>query len=148
VIRKCVKIPVEILEKIYQITDIQYVSIYFDQENSEKILTVLETYIKKTRRIFYEILKNRYNDELYGKENFSEKTQNLTALKYRLGKGNNIRVYCKEYIDDQTILITGKSKLHKKVVMISVYDKKSNKIDKKLKNHLETIGGYQYEFEE
>lgn len=55
----------------------------------------------------------------------------------RKGKSKNIRIYCKEFFID-----------NKKVVMIIEYNKKTQKIDKKLKNKLETIGGYNYDFKQ
>ena len=77
--------------------------------------------------------KNHYNSDLYGKEEISEKTKNVTAIKFK-GK-ENIRIGCKEFF-----------RRGKKVVMIVKIIKKVQKNDKKLRNIYETIGGYDYEF--
>jgi hypothetical protein len=148
VVRNCTKIPGDVISKLIQINEIQFVELYIDASNYQEILAVLSSNIDKSRRILYELFQSRYNDDLYGKENFSNETRNLTAFKYKLGKGKNIRIYCKEYLDEQIISISKKSRQFKKVVLISVYYKKSYDLDKKLRQHLTSIASYEYEFEE
>jgi hypothetical protein len=53
----------------------------------------------------------------------------------------NIRIYCKEFFDENHRQST------KKIVAICVLENKTvEKIDKKLKNTLEIIGTYEYDF--
>lgn len=53
----------------------------------------------------------------------------------KFSSSENVRIYCKEFF------IGGK-----KIVMIQKKLKKTNKVNKALKIHLETLGGYEYEF--
>lgn len=46
----------------------EFVELYIDKENKDEILTFFKKKKKKTRRILYEIFSNRYNPDLYGKE--------------------------------------------------------------------------------
>lgn len=107
--------------------------IYVDLVNKEEIEEAIQNNLKKFRRVVYEMHKNHYNSDLYGKEEISEKTKNVTAIKFK-GK-ENIRIGCKEFF-----------RRGKKVVMIVKIIKKVQKNDKKLRNIYETIGGYDYEF--
>jgi hypothetical protein len=58
----------------------------------------------------------------------------VTAMKFK--KGNNERIYCKEFRGGNG----------KRIVMICSVNKKSQKNEKKLKALIETIGGYEYGF--
>jgi hypothetical protein len=107
--------------------------IYVDVINRDDIEETIRGNLKKFRRVVYEMHKNHYNSDLYGKEEVSEKARNVTAIKFK-GK-ENIRIGCKEFFRGG-----------KKVVMIVKIIKKVQKNDKKLKNIYETIGGYDYEF--
>lgn len=147
-IRKCHKIPLEVFKDIVNAADKQYVELYIDDKNFDEILDFLSQYQSKTRSILYILLKGNYINELYGKENFSPDTKDLTALKYRLGKGKNFRIYCKEYFDEKIINMSRNSTQDKKVVLIELHNKKSNEFDKKLRNLLTKIARYEYEFEE
>lgn len=109
------------------------IEIYVDESNYEDILSTLESNKKKFRRILAQIDSGMYNNDLYGKEDISNKAKNVTAIKFK-GK-NNERIYCKEFFLG-----------NKKVVMIIAIKKKTQKVNKELKNLLETIGGYDYEF--
>jgi len=107
--------------------------IFVDAVNKKEIEAVLRKNFKKFRRVVYEINKNHYNSDLYGKEDVSAKAKNVTAIKFK-GK-ENIRIGCKEFFRNG-----------KKVVMIVKIIKKSQKNDKKIKKIYETIGGYDYDF--
>ncbi len=114
------------------IEDNNSVTFYVDNENGEDILKVLTNNKNKKRLliIFDTIMNNKYRDDIYGKENISEKAKNITAMKFI---NENLRIYCKELYKDG-----------KKIIMIITYKKKTQKIDKKLKTIIETIGGYEY----
>ena len=146
--RGCVKIPSEFLKDIIDITVIQSVELYIDEKNATEIVTILDQNRSKLRNILYILLQGKYQSDLYGKENFSTETKDLTALKFKLGKGKNYRIYCKEYFDEKVINLATRSIQNKKVILILPVNKKSNELDKKIRNLLTTIGGYDYEFEE
>ncbi len=110
------------------------VQIYIDDKNQKEIMEFIKrkNNLNKTRRIFYEMLKNRYNNELYRKEKVTSKAFNITAMKYT-SKGK--RIYCKEYI-----------KPDKKIIVImALYNKKE--FDKKTKKFIENLTEYEYGFE-
>jgi len=136
--RECVKYPLD--EFLDENPDLRKnkVEIYIDRENAPAIIEFLRIgkNIKKFRRILVEVLSVRYNDDLYGKEEVSEKAKNMTAMKF--AKKENARIYCKEYIHEENIK-------EKKVVMLSLYYKKEMK-SKRLKALIENLGGYEYEF--
>jgi hypothetical protein len=148
VLRKCYKIPFELFKDIVDITVKQNVELYIDEKNATEILTILGQHQSKLRNILYVLLQGKYQNDLYGKENFSAETKDLTALKFKLGKGKNYRIYSKEYFDEKVINLATKSVQNKKVILIKPVNKKSNELDRKLRNLLTTIGGYDYEFEE
>ncbi len=119
------------------------VEIWIDFANGADILSTLTekdnegNYIRRDRfyLILLEIFNHRYNEGLYAPEFISGKATNITAMKFKKHRGVNIRIYCKEFHENG-----------KKIVMITVADKKSQKIDKKFKNIIESIGEYEYEF--
>lgn len=147
-LRKCLKIPFALFKDIIDITVKQNVELYIDEKNATEILTILKQNQSKFRKILYILLQGKYQNDLYGKENISPETKDLTALKFKLGKGKNYRIYCKEYFDEKVINLSTRSIQNKKVVLILPVNKKSDELDKKLRNLLTTIGGYDYEFEE
>lgn len=136
--RKCTEIPLEPFKNEFGIKNIFNISLYVDEENKTEILGILSENKDRFRRAVYELLQGRYNNELYGKEEVSNKTKNITAFKFKRRRGLNYRIYCKEYIDEFSPNI-------KKVVMIIAHNKKTQKIDKRLKRILETIAKYEYE---
>jgi hypothetical protein len=150
--RKCDIFPlVEVISnspELIQFADTE-ISIYVDSEKAEeynKIIEVVEQNSKKFIRVLYQILSLQYDNDLYGKEKVSENTTDLTAIKLKGGKIDNrkslnIRIYCKEFFDENHKQST------KKIVAICVLENKTvEKIDKKLKNTLEIIGTYEYDF--
>lgn len=139
--RECVKIP---LEKLAAILDVRYnypkckVRIYIDKENAEEIINKLAEYRDKARRVMMYILRCAYENDFYGKEKIDNSTKGLTAIKFK-GR-DNVRIYCKEYYHDE-------HGLNKSIVFIAVYNKKTQKIDKKLKSFLKKISKYEYKIE-
>lgn len=140
--RNCKKYDISSFINIYPQFAKANTTFYIDEEEYSKIIDFLSEKkvisgeyknLKKFYRILYEILNNRYNDDLYSKEEMSAKTKNITAMKFKGRK--NIRLYCKEYS------ISGK-----KVVIVCLYKKKVQENDKKIKNLLESISEYKYEF--
>ena len=111
------------------------IELYIDDAIESEFISYLsnDKFIKKFRRIAHEILSNRYNDDLYGKEEVSNKSKNITAMKF--SNLNNLRIYCKEF-----------SGLGKKIVAIQFIHKKSQHVNKKITSVLENIGGYYYDF--
>ncbi len=135
--RTASEIPLSAFIAEFGIKTIHRVSLYVDEKNKDEIFDIISQNRDRFRRAVYVLLQGNYNNELYGKENISKKTYNLTAIKFKKRKNANYRIYCKEYIDEYSPNI-------KKVVMVSAYNKKSMKISKKLKQHLNTIAEYEY----
>ncbi len=136
--RECIKYPLD--EFLNEFPDLKKnkVEIYIDRENARDIIDFLriEKNTKKFRIVLVEVLSLRYNDDLYRKEEVSEKAKHITAMKF--ARKENARIYCKEYLCEEDVK-------EKKVVMLYLYYKKEMK-SKKLKVLLETLGGYTYEF--
>ena len=137
-LRKCNKISLERFKIEFGIKNIYDISLFVDEKNKEEILNVLNRNSNRFRRIVYELLQGKYNNDLYGKEEVSHKAKNITAFKFKRNRDTNYRIYCKEYIDELSPNI-------KKVVMIRAYNKKTQKIDKKIKLILESIANYKYD---
>jgi len=137
VIRSCKELPIkEYLDEL-GITNSRNISLFVDTECADEIIKFLEKNRKKFLRIFYVILSGFYNEDLYGKEDVGSGTQNIAAMKFKGKNFGNSRIYCKEFF------YRGKQ-----VVMVTMLQKKVQKIkdDKLLKQRLEIIGGYEYEF--
>lgn len=117
------------------------IEVWIDTDNADDILAFILAkkkdggykYKKKLQRILYLVFSNTYAKDLYTKENISDNTKDVTAMKFKGKSADNTRIYCKE------IYRNGK-----KVVMVVKYDK--DEFDKKTKNIIEKIGGYEYEF--
>lgn len=110
------------------------VQVVVDAGFSKELLEILSdaTIRKKFRRILYVVLSNKYDEDLYGREEVSSRAKGVTAMKFK-GK-MNLRIYCKEIFKDG-----------KKVVMVTACLKKTQKVNKSLKTLLESIGGYEYD---
>ncbi|MDD3050578.1 MAG: hypothetical protein PHR06_05470 [Candidatus Cloacimonetes bacterium] len=140
-VRECEKLSVKEILGDYEEFAAEKVELYIDSENKVEIIEFLNQEYKKVRRILFHVFKNQYNRDLYGKEEFSGKTLNITAMKFKGSasgsrKGNE-RIYCREYFVPQK---TG----FKKVVLIALYAKRET--DKKTKTFVEKLGGYDYGF--
>ncbi|MFD3002622.1 hypothetical protein ACFS7Z_19785 [Pontibacter toksunensis] len=132
--RNCVKYPVDkFIEEFPQFKDAG-VTVYLDTKNLKELAPVIQKNADKFRRILHVIFSFQYNNALYRKEGHTNKTRNVTAMKF-LG-GANERIYCKEFFDGE-----------KKIVMITALAKKVQKNDKSIRNLIERIGDYEYEFE-
>jgi hypothetical protein len=117
------------------------VELRIDEKNAEEILPFLLEKdkngkflrLKKFARILREVAIGNYNDDLYGKE--PPVGKNVTAMKFK-GK-LNFRIACKDIFCED-----------KKVIMVTLFHKKSTKGKKISKKDLaiyEAIGGYEYE---
>lgn len=115
--------------------DIYAVEIYMDSLNRREITPIIREKNDKFKLILIEILKGRYNESLYKKEDDC-----ITAM--RLGGGlHNSRIYCKEH---QGNLIS-----KKKVVMAKgLLHKSTQKNDKNILAIIESIKKYEYEFKQ
>lgn len=131
--RKCLKFNTDDFIKSFPEFENTNIELYLDTENAIEILDYLETRKKKFKMILYHIFSQKNDEDFYGKEDVSEKAKFITAMKF--SSSENVRIYCKEFF------IGGK-----KIVMIQKKLKKTNKVNKALKIHLETLGGYEYEF--
>lgn len=110
--------------------DIYSIELFMDEENKWEIIPIIVDDPNRFKLIVLEILKGRYNDTLYRKEE-----GNVTAMKF-MHKGNNSRIYCLE--------ITEKNS-PKKIVMARGFHKKSEGNNKTNKPIIKAINGYQYE---
>jgi hypothetical protein len=136
--RECIEFPLDEFLKEFPQFQHSKVKLYVDLENAQEITDFLSKtqHAKKFRRILFEVLSLRYNDDLYGKEEVSKQALNMTAMKF--SQQENMRIYCKEVIKKDDLK-------EKKVIMICLYYKKVLK-SKKLQEFIETLGGYEYEF--
>jgi len=138
VVRKCEKIDLAPFIREFNIKNVWQISLYVDEKNKLEIYELIEKNNNRFKRAVYVLLQGNYHNDLYGKEDVSGKTRNITAFKFKRRHNSNYRIYCHEYFDEFLPNV-------KKVVMIIVYNKKSQKIDKKLKSILEKISKYNYE---
>lgn len=132
--RVCIRLPIEAF--IGNMENVKRnIELYVDKKNSEEILNLCKyEENKKFRRILGAILSGENNPDLYGEEDVSSKAKYVKAMKF--GKKKNLRVYCKEFKNGVM-----------RIVLVEVYAKKAQKAsNKRLKNKLEAIGGYEYEF--
>ncbi|HRI27110.1 MAG TPA: hypothetical protein PK239_00985 [Chitinophagales bacterium] len=137
-VREAVIMPPELLALFMSTPLDTQVKIFVDIKNSAEIMRILNDNMKKMRRVIIAMFNAPpYNNDLYGKETVSNKSENITAIKFK-GK-LNIRIYCKEY---------AQSDKDKIIVLAYPYYKKSEKIDKKTKNIIETAPKYEYNFGE
>ncbi|OWY22020.1 hypothetical protein C7N43_06305 [Sphingobacteriales bacterium UPWRP_1] len=128
--------PEELGDVFYGTSGVKNVEIYVDEKNCVELLSVLKKQDKRTKRILYEILRDAYNNDLYRKEAISDKAKDITAMKFTNSPN---RIYCKEFHFENNKKI---------VVLIRTHNKKSEKIDKKTRNIIESIAEYEYNFEE
>ncbi|HRE40628.1 MAG TPA: hypothetical protein PLG90_04785 [Ignavibacteria bacterium] len=109
--------------------------IYYDLKIENELISLFQNpkFKKRFKYILTAILSNRYTNDIYGKEDISDKCKDITAMKFK--NINNLRIYCKEFYT-----------YHKKIVLIQLVYKKSQKVNSKIKNILETIAEYDYDF--
>lgn len=114
-------------------------SIFIDLNYKEEILSFInqnEKRISKFKKITANILENNRIPDLYDKEDINKDCKNLTAMKFK-GKGDNFRIYCKEYKNEDKTFV---------VVMCRLHQKKVQKISKKESSILNAIAKYEYVF--
>lgn len=116
-------------------------AIYIDSKNKKEILNYIKQdnrHRKKFRFISEIILQGHKNPEVYDKENINDKCRDVTAMKFFKGQEND-RIYCKEIKPESGTHIVVAAILHKR--------KKSNDLSAKEVNHINKIGGYEYEIQ-
>lgn len=136
--RSAISFPAEVVEAVYQIDPTlaeMNVEVFVDSEFLDDLAKLLADpkLAKKFRRILYVMLRASYDEDLYGREAVSDKAKFITAMKFK-GKFN-LRIYCKEFFRGG-----------KKIVLIFAFHKKTQKINKQLRDKLEAIGSYEYKF--
>ena len=140
--RKCIKFDVIPFIKDLPELRSSKIEIWLDEKNAFEILDFINkkkkngNYINrdKFRLILNIALSGKYNFDFYDKEEVSAKAKYVTSMKFKRSK-SNYRIGCKEY-----------SLADKKIIMVCLFLKTSQKNDKKIKQIYETIGGYEYEF--
>ncbi len=91
-------------------------SIYIDCNNKQEIENYLiqdEQHNKKWKTIAEVVLKGIRNTDLYDKEDINDKCKDVTAMKF-FKRGNNDRIYCKEFTNGDKSRIVVASILHLK----------------------------------
>jgi len=114
------------------------IRIYIDQENAASILQyVFRKTVDEEFREIRELVKNSLrNKEKYCKVAVSDKAKNVFEMRFTRNQRND-RIYCSE----KTI---GKRRY---IIMIELYEgKKSQSIPQKIKNRIQTMGTYEYEY--
>ncbi len=139
--RKCKKYNLDDFLSIHPQFKHSSITLFIDEGNYSEITEFLTKktvfgkflYKKRFNRILYQIFNNRYDDTLYGPEEMSDKSKDITAMKFK--NTGNIRLYCREF-----------KKAGKKIVIICLHSKKVTTNDKRIKNIIESIAKYEYEF--
>ena len=119
------------------------VTLYVDTEFEDELFAFLgdkknEKIKKKYRMIAELVVTGNANPSLYGHEQNSDKSKDVYAFKIKIN--GNHRIYCKEFNDD--------SMNSKKIVLIEYKYKKTEGLNKELRNLVDKIGEYEYEFQE
>lgn len=83
------------------------------------------------------ILSGLKNPQVYDKENINKYANDITAMKFFKGQEKD-RIYCKEYERN------GKTQIV--VAILLIERKKTNHIDKRIRQVIEVISNYDYEF--
>lgn len=138
--RKARKFPIDNFISSNQELLNSRIEIRIDEEYAEDIINFLTETKKngkpirkhKFGRILYVVLSGNYSKDLYAREEVSQKAKDVTAMKFK-GKGNH-RIVCKEIRCE-----------NKKVVMVVLFHKKSQKNTKKEIAIYEKVGAYDYE---
>jgi hypothetical protein len=125
-----------LLEDLDEVPDCE---LYVDESAQDEIaefLTSDKKIIHRFRLIARGLATGEINEKLYGPEKVSKKASDMMAMKFKGVNRLNPRIYCQDII-----------KNGRKIVMIHfLRNKATQKVDKKLKNKIELIGGYEYEF--
>lgn len=137
--RKCEILKKEWLKGI-RITDPgKKVSIYYDCKNEKEIREIFkdEKLKKRMKTVLTYVLNGVEFSDFYSAEEVSDKAKNVTAMKIKLKGYANIRLVCKEFFENG-----------KKIVVVTAVKKKTQKVNKQLKEIYERVGGYEYEFKD
>ena len=115
------------------------VSLYYDCDNEEEIKEIFEDerFKKKLQVILFYVLNGQYDEDHYDFEEVSTVAKGVTAMKLKGKSYGNIRIICKEFYRNG-----------KKIVAVTAVKKKTQKVNKQLKELYERIGGYEYEFKD
>lgn len=137
--RKCVIMKKEWLDGIRISIPAREVSLYYDCANEEEIKEIFEDvrFKKKLQVILFYVLNGQYDEDHYDFEEVSSVAKGVTAMKLKGKIYGNIRIICKEFY------LNGK-----KIVAVTAVKKKTQKVNKQLKELCERIGGYEYEFKD
>lgn len=133
--QSCEKVSIkDIIGEEYYDPSFDSIDLFIDENLKIEFLKIigLPGFIKKFRIILTVILSKKYNGDIYAPVRKDLNVKNITVMKF-IGK-NNFRIYCKEYFSDS-----------KKVVMISLFHKKTQSYDKKIINLIKKIDNYEYE---
>jgi len=116
------------------------VTLYVDAEFEEELFAFLgdKKILKKYRMIVELVVTGIVKKDLYGHEQNSDKSKDVYAFKIKIN--GNHRIYCKEFNEE-----TSNSK---KIVLIEYKYKKSEGLNKGLRDLVDKIGEYEYEFQE
>lgn len=135
--KKAYHIPWEdLIDDLDEVPDCE---LYVDESAQDEIVEFLMSdpkVIHRMRLIARGLATGEINSKLYGPEKVSGKADSMKAMKFKKSPGLNPRIYCQEVI-----------KNGKKIIMAYyLRHKDMQKVDKKLKNKIEVVGGYEYEF--
>lgn len=135
--RKASRIPIENIARELGFDGELRCQLYVDRQNEHEIEAVILDKVnrKKFRRILYEILSNRYNDDLYRREWQRSGDPKITAMKFT--DSENTRVYCREF----------HHRGGRRIVMLQAVSKKTQKNDKQIRARIKAYGDYEYEFD-
>lgn len=111
-----------------------------DSEIAGEIIEFLRLHPKYAKRFAYiseRIIVNKTNSDLYGNEQIDEKSNGVTAIKFK--GSDNFRIYCKEVTFSDNVTI---------IVMASIpHRKKNQKLKQKEKSIINRIADYLYDEE-
>jgi len=129
-VREVVEIAKSQNEKVSIYIDIKEVD---DVEPFLKEQSNFETYVLFRQQVF----ENRRNREIYKKvKGIKSKCNNLFEIRFNSGKNQNDRIYCLEFHDGKRRIVLSKL----------FYNKRSQQINKRLKNLLKSICKRKYTF--
>jgi len=120
----------------------RYVTLFVDLNFEEELLAFLEAKknvkIKKKFQLIADMLVSGMSvtKELYRHEKVSEQARDVYVFRIKI-EGNH-RIYTKEFYEGYS----------RKIVLIAYENKKTEGLSKKIKDLIERIGEYDYEFQE
>ena len=114
------------------------VILFVDTHLQKELVSLLQNkhILKKFRTVVDFAKSDRYDKDIYGHEKNSERSKDVCAIKICV-MGNH-RIYCKEFFSPGV----------KKIVLIKYVYKKTNDFNNELRDMVDRIGSYQYEFKD